>query len=169
MEFDERMISPNMLMGDDAEVGIRPKTMDEYVGQDNTMLYKTTTDSNGEFTIADVMIGEGEYGKYKITASMPDYYDGILPSVLVYQRNTTNVVDIKLEPYPSWDCTVNAAVNDNGTGYYSDDFCEVTWSDANSYTYYNIYRKNVETGEIELISHNKNITTKKYKKLKNVF
>ncbi len=34
MEFDDRMISPNMLMGDDAEVGIRPKTMDEYVGQD---------------------------------------------------------------------------------------------------------------------------------------
>lgn len=34
MEFDERMISPNMLTGDDAEVGIRPKTMDEYIGQD---------------------------------------------------------------------------------------------------------------------------------------
>ncbi|MGM9552399.1 MAG: Holliday junction branch migration DNA helicase RuvB [Clostridia bacterium] len=34
MEFDDRMISPNMLMGDDAEVGIRPKTMEEYVGQD---------------------------------------------------------------------------------------------------------------------------------------
>ncbi len=34
MEFDERMISPNMLQGDDAEVGIRPRTMDEYIGQD---------------------------------------------------------------------------------------------------------------------------------------
>lgn len=34
MEFDERIISPNMLQGDEAEVGIRPKTMDEYIGQD---------------------------------------------------------------------------------------------------------------------------------------
>jgi|GEM_PF-6700420 len=129
----------------------------EYVGQDNTMLYKTTTNSEGKFTIA-VMTGE-----YKITASMPDYYDGILPSVMVSQRNTTNVGDIKLEPYPSWNCTVHAAVNYSGTDVYSDDFCEVTWSDANSYTYYNIYRKNVETGEIELISHYTNITNKYYK------
>ena len=34
MEFDDRMISPHMLQGDEAEVGIRPKTMNEYVGQD---------------------------------------------------------------------------------------------------------------------------------------
>ena len=34
MEFDERIISANMLQGDEAEAGIRPKTMDEYIGQD---------------------------------------------------------------------------------------------------------------------------------------
>lgn len=34
MEFDERIVSPSMLQGDDVEVGIRPKTMDEYIGQD---------------------------------------------------------------------------------------------------------------------------------------
>ena len=34
MEFDDRMISPHMLTGDDSEVSIRPKTMDDYVGQD---------------------------------------------------------------------------------------------------------------------------------------
>ncbi len=34
MEFDDRMISPHMLQGDEAEVGIRPKCMDEYIGQD---------------------------------------------------------------------------------------------------------------------------------------
>lgn len=34
MEFDDRMISPHMLTGDDSEVSIRPKTMEDYVGQD---------------------------------------------------------------------------------------------------------------------------------------
>lgn len=34
MEFDDRMISPHMLMGDDSEISIRPKTMDDYIGQD---------------------------------------------------------------------------------------------------------------------------------------
>lgn len=34
MEFDDRMISPKMLAGDEPEVGIRPKTMDDYIGQD---------------------------------------------------------------------------------------------------------------------------------------
>lgn len=34
MEFDERIVSPSMLQGDEVEVGIRPKTMDEYIGQD---------------------------------------------------------------------------------------------------------------------------------------
>ncbi len=34
MEFDERMVSANMLSGEEPEAGIRPKTMDEYIGQD---------------------------------------------------------------------------------------------------------------------------------------
>lgn len=34
MEFDDRMISAHMLEGDEAEVGIRPKTMNDYIGQD---------------------------------------------------------------------------------------------------------------------------------------
>ncbi len=34
MEFDERMVSANMLAGEEPEAGIRPKTMDEYIGQD---------------------------------------------------------------------------------------------------------------------------------------
>lgn len=131
----------------------------EYVGQDNTMLYKITTDSNGEFTIADVMTGE-----YKITASMPDFYDKIVTGVMV-EKNQNTAVSIWLEPYPYWDCTVGAVVNNNNTAVYSDDYCEVTWSGngAGLYDHYNIYRKNVETGEIELISHYTNITNQYYK------
>ena len=35
MEFDERIISTRQLDGDnDAEYSIRPKTMDEYIGQE---------------------------------------------------------------------------------------------------------------------------------------
>ena len=34
MEFDDRMISPHMLQGDEVDTGIRPKTMDDYIGQD---------------------------------------------------------------------------------------------------------------------------------------
>lgn len=132
----------------------------EYVGQGSTMSYKTTTDSEGKFTITDVMTGE-----YKITASMPDYYDKIVTDVVVDKGQTTDVGNIFLKAYPYWDCTVNAVVNNNGTGYYSDDFCDVTWSgnEAGLYDHYNIYRKNVETGEIELISHYTPITNKYYK------
>lgn len=34
MEFDDRMISPHLLEGDEADMSIRPKTMADYVGQD---------------------------------------------------------------------------------------------------------------------------------------
>ena len=34
MEFDDRMISPHLLDGEEQESGIRPKTMDDYIGQD---------------------------------------------------------------------------------------------------------------------------------------
>lgn len=34
MEFDDRMISPHLLDGEEQEMSIRPKTMDDYIGQD---------------------------------------------------------------------------------------------------------------------------------------
>ena len=34
MEFDERIISTRQLDGDNEEYSIRPKTMDEYIGQE---------------------------------------------------------------------------------------------------------------------------------------
>lgn len=121
--------------------------------------YEMMTDNYGNFTFTNVITGT-----YRVIASKAGYYDAI-KTIDVIKGAGISAGVFYLRVYPSFDCDVVATLNTNGTGIYSDDYVEVTWSgpDASTYTYYNIYRKNIETGEVELISHYTNITNQYYR------
>lgn len=126
------------------------KVIAEYAITGMNISYETTTKEDGSFAIEGIMTGF-----YKITVSKVGYYDKVLTDIEIKKNETNNVGYVFLTAWPYWDCDVTATLRDNGTGVYSDDYVEVTWSgaEADIYDRYNIYRKNVETGEIELISH----------------
>lgn len=137
------------------------KVVLEYVSGGKYFSYETMTDSNGNFKFTDV-----KTGTYKIMASKVGYYEGVKTDVVVSKGATARVGVIFLTPYQHWECDVVATLQKNGTdNIYTDDYVEVTWSgvDANTYTYYNIYRKNIETGVVELVSHYTNITNQYYR------
>ncbi len=136
------------------------KVIAEYAITGMNISYETTTKDDGSFAIEGIMTGF-----YKITVSKVGYYDKVLTDIEIKKNGTNDVGDVFLTAWPYWDCDVTATLRDNGTGVYSDDYVEVTWSgaEADIYDRYNIYRKNVETGEIELISHYTDIANRYYK------
>ena len=58
-EFGTRLVSPEMNQGESEEISLRPKTLDEYVGQEkvkeNLRIYLTAAQRRGEQRRADIL------------------------------------------------------------------------------------------------------------------
>ena len=121
--------------------------MIEFANNDGSVVsYTFKTDANGEFSAEDIRCGT-----YGMIVSCMDHYDKSVDGNIINKDALTDVGTIYLDKYEDWNCDVTATLQNNGEGF-ADDNVYVTWTNT-SYTNYNIYRKNVGTGEIELISH----------------
>ena len=101
-----------------------------------SMTYNTTTDFEGKFEVETLV------GSYKVSVSRLDYQDAEMNGVEV-EHVMDNEIEMVMQPNPEVSIDVTSV-----DLYYES---KTTWT-TDEYETFNVYRRNVETGDVEKIA-----------------